>query len=608
MNSIRGNSTKSLKSSVFGFCAVLLSSSLAFLFLPYLFGVDTAGAASAPCPDGLAITAASNAYFDVTATNEKGGFNYGYLTVTACTDNSSGFTLTMQSKNDARLRNANLGYQSYISTLSSDMIVTEALNPFPVNRWGWNYAYSLTDNHIDGIDGATGYGTYKPVPASTDTPVVVGRSIGSGSDTSVLYFGVRANTEINFGTYTDTITFTAVNNAPAVTDFATAYAFYGNSTYGDTGLYAMQDMNIKICTAVATGQSTTVVDNRNEKQYTITKARDGNCWMTQNLALGGSSPITLTPNDTNITENFELPAAHTSIGSGSWSMDNNWNTAQIYDIQDAALGIAYNWYTATASTGATSGGSMIAANSIASGSVCPKGWRLPTQAEYTTITSNYIEDINPTGKLVITTTAVGDAAANATFVSSTAISNNTQLKTGYPIRCISDSNTLPTAPTQRNGEESSHENFPAAAKTYVARSTAKSPAKSSSDSEDGATDPLGETEESELSEESRARVAYVESLIEALPSPSEVTADHFAQIEAVIAAYEDLTDLEKSAIDGYLILKYNAVLEAYNKVKNAQPISGILIAIIIILVLLIILIIILIIAKKRREDHYYGEE
>ena len=51
---------------------------------------------------------------------------------------------------------------------------------------------------------------------------------------------------------------------------------------------------------------------------------------------------------------------------------------------NASYGTYYNWYAATASTGKyeTSSGNATA-------SVCPKGWRLPTNSEFQTLYNNY---------------------------------------------------------------------------------------------------------------------------------------------------------------------------------------------------------------------------
>ena len=118
----------------------------------------------------------------------------------------------------------------------------------------------------------------------------------------------------------------------------------------------------------------TLRDTRDESTYVIRKLADGNCWMTQNLHLGSSSTsIYMTSVDTDITSPFTLP---TSNCAGKWT---NYNTtpssaADIagYCKNSNETGDLYNYYAATAGT---VGYNLRTGN--ASGSICPKGWRLP---------------------------------------------------------------------------------------------------------------------------------------------------------------------------------------------------------------------------------------
>lgn len=116
---------------------------------------------------------------------------------------------------------------------------------------------------------------------------------------------------------------------------------------------------------VKEGQTVTAVDERDGNTYTVRRLADGNLWMTQNLRLGGDQAITLTPNDSDVTSNYTLPASSTSGFSN--------NTASNVYV-DATYGGYYTWCAASAGTctSATSDGA------VATGSICPKGWRLPT--------------------------------------------------------------------------------------------------------------------------------------------------------------------------------------------------------------------------------------
>lgn len=47
----------------------------------------------------------------------------------------------------------------------------------------------------------------------------------------------------------------------------------------------MQHMNSEICANTAEGTTKQLIDSRDGNSYWVAKMKDGNCWMTQNLAL-----------------------------------------------------------------------------------------------------------------------------------------------------------------------------------------------------------------------------------------------------------------------------------------------------------------------------------
>ena len=108
-----------------------------------------------------------------------------------------------------------------------------------------------------------------------------------------------------------------------------------------------------------------MIDSRDGKFYTISKLADGNCWMTQNLALDGG--ITITPSDSNVTSNVDLPATASSCSSSDTSI-------QIWAQQSGYDGNYYNWCAAIASA------SNCNTTTEQTTSICPKGWRLPSNS------------------------------------------------------------------------------------------------------------------------------------------------------------------------------------------------------------------------------------
>ena len=148
------------------------------------------------------------------------------------------------------------------------------------------------------------------------------------------------------------------------------------------------------CSSLGSGKVTALIDNRDNNTYAVAKLADGNCWMIENLRLGGGSPMNLTSATSNVVANFTLPASQdptawcyefntTCIDKPILNSNNTTNpvsnmTASSLDESSSfgiySLGNYYNWYSATAGTGVFNAD----AGANADSSVCPVGWRLPT--------------------------------------------------------------------------------------------------------------------------------------------------------------------------------------------------------------------------------------
>ena len=151
-----------------------------------------------------------------------------------------------------------------------------------------------------------------------------------------------------------------------------------------------------------------LTDTRDNRQYLIRKLADGNCWMVSNLMLNFTTSTTLTPADSDVSANWTPGVATQTTDGTSWHPDDSetsYDTVHSYTtdnlwINDAGtsttttapaigsddyyirrLGNYYTWYAATAGTGAYS---TTSSSPDAAGSICPKGWQLPTN----TITMN----------------------------------------------------------------------------------------------------------------------------------------------------------------------------------------------------------------------------
>ena len=182
-------------------------------------------------------------------------------------------------------------------------------------------------------------------------------------------------------------------------------------------------MTPEVCETTEVGTVARLTDARDQKQYWVTKLKDGNCWMTQNLDLDLSTSKALTPEDSDVsrswtpkndtltdgtqtTSNYETewswnlgdyvlttPNAGTDCGSsgisnfgdctnvgfqsvaGMTPMTDGNATDVISDNTYNAhyhVGNHYTWNAATAGTGGT------ITSAEAKDSICPKGWQLPT--------------------------------------------------------------------------------------------------------------------------------------------------------------------------------------------------------------------------------------
>ncbi len=139
----------------------------------------------------------------------------------------------------------------------------------------------------------------------------------------------------------------------------------------------MQD--ISTTSQYCAGATGTLVDKRDSRSYTVAKI--GNTiWMTKNLDLPGGT--TLTAADSNVTSNYTLPA---SSNSGR-SFSNN-DLAYVYNSNSTTCrsgSPCYSYYSYVAATAGTNPRSGEATSDI-----CPKGWRLPTNAELTALINTY---------------------------------------------------------------------------------------------------------------------------------------------------------------------------------------------------------------------------
>ena len=131
------------------------------------------------------------------------------------------------------------------------------------------------------------------------------------------------------------------------------------------------------------GDSAFFEDTRNSKTYSVKKLADGNVWMTQNLDIFNGGVIS--SSDSNIPEGETYSVGYsTSKPAGfTWGYSNE---VHYHDNTDNdKYGTYYNYHGATAGWGDVDAGNT----GTAPKDICPKGWRLPTDAELTALSNSY---------------------------------------------------------------------------------------------------------------------------------------------------------------------------------------------------------------------------
>ena len=218
----------------------------------------------------------------------------------------------------------------------------------------------------------------------------------------------------------------------------------------------MQEMTSTICADAAENDTAQLTDTRDGKKYWVTKLADGNCWMTQNLDLDLTNGTPLTPEDSDVSSNWNPPrtteqpgtitSADTNTETYSWDLgmyvksdpdgysnycddakglsdatctSAGWtNVSSMTPMDDGnatdvisgstynahyLVGNLYQWNAATAGTGGT------ITSQDATDSICPKGWQLPTSnnsnsGSFQALMNTYSISSNSAGSTAITQT------------------------------------------------------------------------------------------------------------------------------------------------------------------------------------------------------------
>ncbi|MBP5674878.1 hypothetical protein J6W91_00940 [Candidatus Saccharibacteria bacterium] len=330
----------------------------------------------------------NNLNLHVTPTND-GAFQSEPLTALVNTNSNGGYELYFSSEDEATdMTNIDTSITDKITSNFSGTVTSTTMS---ANTWG----YSLDDTD------------FLKIPTLSNQVLLrnIDRLPSESEKYNVVHFGTKVSTDLSAGFYSKSVRFSAIahNNVDPRTVFDVQY---------------MQDMSPLVCANTTTPAAsatnldwdgthhgdtsyvprTTLIDKRDGKKYLISKLADGNCWMSQNLALDLTSGEQVVISNNDGTTSYATPNNTTQIAVGvKWSKaDNNWRSYHPQELEAyyvggitksgaptgsgdeylwESTGNYYNWYAATGGTGTAT---MAAGD--ATSSICPKGWRLPTSA------------------------------------------------------------------------------------------------------------------------------------------------------------------------------------------------------------------------------------
>ena len=352
----------------------------------------------------LGLTVGSDNYVVNVTPTETGEFSSRTATVEVTTNNETGYSLYLATENQqATLANAE--GTAEIAPVSGEVTATG----FGANTWGYNL----------GKEAVSEVTMYQAVPTQNGEPAG-GSEVPVEGDEYNLTFGAFVNTELPGGAYSNRVVVSAVVNPGYVPTLS--------------AIDNMQEMTTEICQASTENETKQLTDTRDGKKYWVTKLKDGNCWMTQNLDFDiPASGLTSADSDINNASGVwntsssypprtteqpgTITSANTNTETYSWDLgmyvksdpdgySDHCGSSSIKGLADASctsagwtnvssmtpmedgnatdvisgstynahylVGNLYQWNAATAGTGGT------ITSQEATDSICPKGWQLPT--------------------------------------------------------------------------------------------------------------------------------------------------------------------------------------------------------------------------------------
>lgn len=287
----------------------------------------------------LSVSLDADAELDVTP-KTGGSFETTTRNLRIATNNITGYQIFLATTDDSGNLNPIANVSDKIPSV--DGVLTADNFTEHLSSWGYNLA-----------SGTTPGTEFTAVPKASDGAILETNTT-SHDDSYALSFAVAADINLASVVYTNGVIVSVIANPREL---------------NMNDITDIQDLTADLCQNTAEHFSKSLKDRRDGKSYRVTKLKDGNCWMTENLALVG--PKTLTSADSNVTSNWSLPTTYTTVAPSNTNNTNHqlissWNPNNGY-------GTYYTYTAATAGTGLN----LKTDGANASGSVCPKNWQLP---------------------------------------------------------------------------------------------------------------------------------------------------------------------------------------------------------------------------------------
>ena len=224
-----------------------------------------------------------------------------------------------------------------------------------------------------------------------------------------------------------------VNKGLTTSDAPRYYGYYLRCVLGKQTSLAnatyMQDVTNVMVDNISIGSVKTLLDKRDDKEYSVAKLADGKLWMTDNIDIAGGT--ILTPTNTDFTQDYlngytgddsglikngttglKLPAS-SSDGFNEYDTSFVYNTGRT-NCRNRECYSYYSWDAATLG----SGRSITTNNINVPYSLCPKGWKLPNTRSGTDSSSNVralmvsLGGSSNLSKYTTTTSPLGETLSN----------------------------------------------------------------------------------------------------------------------------------------------------------------------------------------------------